>query len=199
VSRFRIMDASTQSGIPTLNLASLCTSPWAWATAAASAKSAPAPTPATSVWLQPALTLGFNFTDKATQVLHGVFAHPWTPAFIRFGFAGGGNSGITLEGVITLDVEYWNAHSEERRIELLCHELTHIPQWNHLGRVAFLLRYKKEFALGKVNYEVPPALNGMPISSLEPDFCDERFTLDQICERTGAQAVAVAKAKGFIP
>jgi hypothetical protein len=199
VSRFRIMDASSQGGIPTLNLAGLCTSPWAWAATAASAKSAPAATPAMSMWLQPALTIGFNFTDKASQVLHGVFAKPWTPAFIRFGFAGGGNSGITIEGVITLDVEYWNSHGEEGRIELLCHEHTHMPQWNHLGHVAFLLRYKKEFALGKANYEVPPALSALPISALEPDFCDDRFTLDQMCERAGARAIEVAKAKGFIP
>jgi hypothetical protein len=199
MGRYLVTDAASEGGIPTINLSNLaCASPWAWGANAAAAP-ATTPTPATSIWLQPALTIGYNLTDKAKDVFRGVFADPPSAAFIRFGYPGKGNSGITIEGVVTLEVASWNSHSEESRILLLAHEHTHLPQWELLGHVAFLARYLIEYQRSD-NYVVPPALAATPISALEATkFCDTKYTMDQMAERTGHEAVKVAKAKGYIP
>ncbi len=156
------------------------------------------PKPAASMWLEANVVGLYHLTDTAKTVFAGVFTHPPVATTIRFGWSGPGNSGITLLGVITLDIADWNKGNEESHIQLLGHEHTHLPQWAALGKVAFLQRYLSEYKRAD-NYTPPPALIATAITALEPNFTDASYTLDQMAERTGNEAVTVAKAKGYIP
>jgi len=195
--QYKVTDASSTGGVPTIVLANLiCATPWTANAVAATGAAAPAPV--ASMWLEPAMLVGYRLTAKAHDVFSGVFKSPPVATAIRFGWAGPGNSGVTIVGVVTLDIGSWNAAGEGDHIHLLCHEHTHLPQWAALGQIAFLARYGLEYRRAD-NYVVPTALAATSISSLEPTFTNLSWTMDQMAERTGNEAVRVAKTKGYIP
>jgi hypothetical protein len=96
MARLFVADASSSAGIPTVALSPAeCASPY---TSRFPIPPELKPQPA-GLWLTTANTL----TDKANVVFQGVFSRPPVATAIRFGYAGKGNAGITLIGVITLE------------------------------------------------------------------------------------------------
>jgi hypothetical protein len=72
-----------------------------------------------------------------------------------------------------------------------------MPQQNALTMPVFLACYAFEHPRHD-NYDIPADLAAKPLSDLEPWFTDSNYTLDQIANRVGDEAVSVAKAKGYI-
>lgn len=84
----------------------------------------------------------------------------------------------------------WDAMSPRERIELMAHEITHSAQYDKLGYVGFLNRYRKETGRSD-NYIVPPELANTPIE--EVDLTDPRYTLDQIAERVATRWASTSR------
>jgi hypothetical protein len=111
---------------------------------------------------------------------------------VRFGVTPPGTSGVTIGHIVTLGSE-WSGLPAVEQIFLLGHEPTHTAQWERLGALNFISRYVSEYP----KYGVPSGLAAVPLGAL--DVTDSWWSLDQLADRMGREAVNAARAEGMLP
>jgi hypothetical protein len=127
-------------------------------------------------------TLSSEARQELATVLDVLQLDPDRPRFV-FGFTAQA-SAFVVGRRVTLSARRWMALDARRQLALLAHELTHVAQYDALGRGGiprFLVRYFPEYHLNPDTYRLPTELAALPLPQV--DLLDRRYTLDQIAQR----------------
>lgn len=132
----------------------------------------------------------YKLSDAAKEELGPLFAEKgYDVSKVRLDPTGAfGRKGLTFGDTVFL-TDKFAGMDFGAQIELLGHEVTHSVQYQDLGTISFLLRYRQEWHdSGGWPYGIPPALQATPIQLVNP--IDQSYYLDQLADRFGAAAVS---------